>query len=110
MVRAAPHPSLRPYVQEYVGWFEHMAAPLCRRELPTEDVPVIINFGAPVRLFDPLDPSRWTDYDSFTTGAFDSYVLVGSAGPSGGLQINLSIMGARLLLAGRMDRTLPSAS
>jgi len=98
MVRAAPHPSLRPHVRAYVGWFEHMAAPLCRRELPTEDVPVIINFGAPVRVFDPLDPSRWTDYGSFTTGAFDSYVLVGSAGPSGGLQINLSIMGARLFL------------
>ena len=98
MVRAAPHPSLRPHVRAYIGWFEHMAAPLCRRELPTEDVPVIINFGAPVRVFDPFDSSRWTDYGSFTTGAFDSYVLVGSAGPSGGLQINLSIMGARLFL------------
>jgi AraC-like DNA-binding protein len=97
-VRAAPHPSLRPHVREYIGWFEHMASPLCRRELPTEDVPVIINFGAPVRLFDPIDSSRWTDFDSFTTGAFDSYVLVGSAGPSGGLQVNLSIMGARLFL------------
>ena len=61
MVRSAPHPSLRPHVREYIGWFEHMAAPLCRRELPTEEVPVIINFGAPVRLFDPIDPSRWTE-------------------------------------------------
>jgi AraC-like DNA-binding protein len=98
MVRRAPHPSLRPHVREYMGWAEHMASPLCRREPPTEIVPVIINFGAPVRLFDPLDPSRWTDYNSFTTGAFDSYALVGSAGPSGGIQINLSIVGARLFL------------
>ena len=105
MVRGAPHPSLRAHVREYVGWFEHFAVPMCRREVPTEDVPLIINFGAPVRLFDMRDPSRWTDYHSFTTGAYDSHVLVGSTGPSGGLQINLSILGARLFL-GRPLREL----
>jgi AraC-like DNA-binding protein len=98
MVRASPHPSLRAHVREYVGWFEHFAVPVCRREVPTEDVPVIINFGSPIRLYDLQDQSRWTDYGSFTTGAFDSYVLVGSTGPSGGVQVNLSILGARLLL------------
>jgi AraC-like DNA-binding protein len=105
MVRSATHPSLRAYVREYVGWFEHFAVPICRREVPTEIIPVIINFGAPVRLFDSQDPSRWTDYGSFTTGAYDSYVLVGSTGPSGGLQINMSILGARLFL-GRPLRDL----
>jgi AraC-like DNA-binding protein len=105
MVCAAPHPSLRAHVREYIGWFEHFAVPLCRREVPTEIIPVIINFGAPVRLFDAQDPSRWTDYRSFTTGAYDSHVLVGSSGPSGGLQINMSILGARLFL-GRPLRDL----
>jgi len=98
MVRASPHPSLRAYVGEYVGWFEHFAVPICRREVPTEIVPLIINFGAPVRLFDVRDPSRWDDFGSFTTGAYDTYVLVGTNGPSGGLQVNLSILGARLFL------------
>jgi AraC-like DNA-binding protein len=94
-----PHPSLRVHVQEYAGWVEQMATPLVRREPPTDVVPVIINFGAPVRLFDQQDPSRWTDYGSFSTGAYDTYVLVGSTGPSAGLQVNLSILGARLFLA-----------
>ncbi len=98
MVQGEPPPDLRPYIREYVGWFEHMASPLCRRELPTEIIPVIINFGAPVRIFERDNPSRWTDYSSFTTGAYDTYVLVGSAGPSGGLQINFTILGARLFL------------
>jgi AraC-like DNA-binding protein len=98
MVRAAPHPSLRAHVREYVGGFEHFAVPIYRREVPTEDVPIIISFGSPIRLFDPNNPSRWTDYQSFTTGAYDSYVVVGSTGPFGGVQVTLSILGARLFL------------
>ena len=100
-----PHLSLRAHVREYSGWAEQMATPLVRREPPTEVVPVIINFGAPVRLYDQQDPSRWTDFGSFSTGAYDSYVLVGSTGPSAGLQVNLSILGARLFL-GRPLREL----
>ena len=82
---ARPHPSLHPHVRDhYYGWIEQMATPLRRREPPTEVVPVIINSGAPFRLFDQADPSRWTPYGSFTTGAYDSHVLVGSTGPSAG--------------------------
>lgn len=98
MTPGVPAAALRPYVREYVGWFEHMAAPICRREPPTEIIPVIINFGAPVRIFDAADPSRFTDYDSFTTGPHDTYVLVRTSGPSGGIQVNLTILGARLFL------------
>jgi AraC-like DNA-binding protein len=98
MVQGEPPAALRPYIREYVGWFEHMSSPLCRRELPTEIIPVIVNFGSPVRIFESDDLKRWTDHSSFTTGAYDRYVLVGSAGPSGGLQINFTILGARLFL------------
>jgi hypothetical protein len=80
---STPHRSLYPHVKDrYYGWSEQMATPLCRRGVPTEDVPVIINFGAPFRLFDQGDSSRWTDYRSFTTGAYDAFVLVGSTGPT----------------------------
>jgi AraC-like DNA-binding protein len=95
---AKPHASLQPHVREYYGWIERMAQPVCRREVPTDEVPIIINFGTSCRLFDQADPSRWTEFGSFTTGAYDSYVLVGSTGPSAGIQVNLSIFGARLIL------------
>jgi len=96
MTPGVPAARLRPYVRDYCGWFEHWASPLSRRELPTEIIPLIINFGAPVRIFDPNHPARWTDFDSFTTGPYDTFVLVGSSGPSGGIQVNLTILGARL--------------
>ena len=92
MTVAAPPAALRAYVREYVGWFEHTATPLYRREPPTNEIPVIINLGAPVRIFESDDLTRWTDYDSFTTGSFDTYALVGTAGPSGGVQINFTIL------------------
>jgi hypothetical protein len=94
-----PAAALRGYVRQYAGWFEHMAAPLLRRELPTDEVPVIISFGAPIRVYDAGDSSRFRDLGSFATGAYDAYVRVLSSGPSGGIQINFTILGARLFLA-----------
>lgn len=98
LVVARPPAVLRPYVREYVGYREALGEPICRRELPADEVPLIVNFGAPVRLIDSQDPSRWVDLGSFTTGVYDTHVLVGTSGPSAGLQINFTIAGARLCL------------
>lgn len=98
MVEATPDPVLRPHVRRYVGWFEDMATPLRRRELPTSEVPLIINFDSPVRLEDDDGSGRTSELGSFITGAYDRHVIVSMAGPSGGLQIDLTILGARLLL------------
>src|SRR5262245_5750072 len=98
MTPGVPAARLQPYVRDYCGWFEHWASPLSGRELPTELIPSIINFGAPVRILDANRSQGWSNFDSFTTGPFDTFVVVGSAGPSGGIQINLTILGARLFL------------
>ena len=75
-----------------------MSAPLCRRELPTEEAPLIINFGAPFHLFAPGDSRRHLDPASFITGAYDTYQLVESVGASSGVQVNFTLLGIRLLV------------
>ena len=85
------------YVREYTGWREFAAQPLIRRELPTDVVPVMFSFGAPIAIANGHAPDRWETHGSFTTGAYDTYVLTRCVGPSYGLQVNFTILGARLL-------------
>lgn len=95
---AQPAARLRPFAREYLGWEETLAVPLCRRELPTEEAPLIINFGAPFHLFTPGSQRRAADLRSFITGAYDTYQIVESGGPSSGVQVNLTLLGIRLLV------------
>ena len=89
---------MRPYVREYVGYVESMSTAIDRREPPMDVAPVIINFGAPVRIYEAGTSERWTSYTNFCAGPFDTHVVVGSEGPFAGLQINFTIFGARLFL------------
>jgi len=98
LATAPPAAALRPFAREYVGWNEQVSAPLCRRELPTEEAPLIINFGAPFHLFAPGDSRRHLDLASFVTGAYDTYQLVESVGASSGVQVNFTLLGIRLLV------------
>ena len=98
LARAAAPESLRPFAREYVGWTEQVPAPLCRRELPTEEAPLIINFGDPFRLFAPGESRRHVAFRSFITGAYDTFQLVESVGTTSGVQINFTLLGIRLLV------------
>ena len=98
MVTAAPHLSLRSHVRRYIGWWECRTTLLYRRELPTAEVPLIISFAEPIRLFDVADRTRSTVLGSFATGAYDSHVVVEASGSQGGIQIDFTILGMRLFL------------
>ena len=98
LATARPAPCLQPFVREYVGWDESYGVPLCRRELPTDVAPLIINFGDAFQLFTPGTTRRSSALRSFITGAYDTYQLVESAGSSGGVQVNFTLMGIRLLV------------
>jgi AraC-like DNA-binding protein len=98
LARATPTESVRPFTREYVGWTEQVSVPLCRRELPTEEAPLIINFGGPFRLFAPGESHGAIALGSFVTGAYDTYQLVESVGATSGVQVNFTLLGIRLLV------------
>lgn len=98
LATARPASCLQPFVREYVGWDESYGVPLCRRELPTDVAPLIVNFGDAFQLFAPGTARRSSALRSFITGAYDTFQLVESAGSSGGVQVNFTLLGIRLLI------------
>lgn len=94
----APHPGLRAHVHGYVGYDEHTAFHR-RREVPDGTVTVILDLGAGLRLLDPAEPGlRREPIGQFVVGPTDHAGVVDSGGQQTGLQVNLSLLGARRLL------------
>lgn len=93
-----PDPRLRPAVRDYEGYVEAMAHPMRRRELPSANIAVIINFGPPYRLLDPADPSDATraveHKGGFVAGLDDSFAVTESTGAAHCLQLNLAPLAA----------------
>ena len=101
LARASPAAVLRPFVRGYVGWREHLSTPMLRRELPGDEAPLIINFGAPFHLFTPGASGasrREAALTSFVTGAYDTYQVVESAGTTSGVQVNFTLLGLRTIV------------
>lgn len=89
-----PPPPLRPFVREYQGYRESGGRPIRRREMPSDQVVLILDFGPGFRLLDPADPRRGTDHGSFVAGLHRSFALVESGGEAHCLQVNLTLAGA----------------
>lgn len=91
IVRAAPHPSLRPYVTGYLGYAERTAFAR-RREPPSDIVPLIVNLGPPLRV-------GGAEHESgFLAGLSDVAGVVDSGGEQAGLQVNFTPIGATRFL------------
>jgi AraC-like DNA-binding protein len=109
---AMPDMALRPYVRKYVGGFERSKTPVCRRELPSGDVPLIINFGSTIRERKATS-DEWSEYGTFTAGLHEAFTLAQSTGPGHGIQVNFTAIGARLFydrpLADFTNRTVDLA-
>ena len=97
MVHGAPDPRLGGYVLDYCAYDERTGSFTRRRELPSERVVTIVNLGAPIRVLTPID--GWTDQpDGFFAGLHDTFALTETVGAQCGVQIDLSPVGAHLLL------------
>ncbi|HVX42326.1 MAG TPA: helix-turn-helix domain-containing protein [Mycobacteriales bacterium] len=94
-VSRPPHPGLRAHVRGYVGYSEFTSFHR-RREVPNGAVTVIIDLGSGLRLIEP--GSRGVRVGQFVVGPTDHAGIVDSGGQQTGLQVNLSLLGARRLL------------
>jgi len=97
MVRAAAHPRLHGYVRRYCAYVERTGEPLRRRELPSGDVELILNLGAPLQVVDPRRPGEQGGRRaSFVAGPDDTYSLTETAGVQRGVQVTFTPLGAAM--------------
>ncbi|MQA83414.1 MAG: helix-turn-helix domain-containing protein [Streptosporangiales bacterium] len=110
MASRPARPRLRAHAHGYTGYREETALPLRRREVPSSKVPLIISFGAPIRLAMPGDPGRDpATFTSFLAGPHDRAVLTEHAGTQYGVQVDLTPLGAYAMLGTPM-RELTNAA
>ncbi len=97
----APHESLRGIVHgPYVGWTQHTTMPVTRREVAGTIIPIILNLSSPYRIVSGHDDApRSVIRHSFVAGLYDTWVAVEGARESSALQVNLTPLGARAMLA-----------
>jgi AraC-like DNA-binding protein len=96
MIHGAPDPRLGGYVLGYCAYDERTGSFVRRRELPSDRVVAIVNFGAPIRVLSPYD--GWTDQAfGFVAGMYDTFAVTETMGAQRGVQIDFSPVGAHLL-------------
>ena len=97
IISRPPEPRLRPYVRDYAGYVERLTGVLRRRELPTGDVILIVNLGAPLSVRHPRDATlSLARGDGFIAGLHDTYALTEAVGTQRGVEARLTPLGAHL--------------
>jgi AraC-like DNA-binding protein len=90
MVTRDADPRLRGLVRNYTGYVERSAKPLCRREVPSGDVTLILSPDTTLSLPDGR-------HSSFVAALHDSHTLVEHDGRQEGIEVHLTPLGARAL-------------
>jgi AraC-like DNA-binding protein len=98
MVHGAPDPRLRGHVLRYCSYAERTGSFTRRRELPSERVVMIVNLGEPIRISAPGHPGWSEQAEGFVAGLHDTYALSETGGSQAGVQVDLTPVGAHLLL------------
>jgi AraC-like DNA-binding protein len=94
MATRPAHPGLGRYVRDYTGYTESSSAPLCRREVPSADVTLILSPSTALRTPDPGGSAR---HMSFVAALHDRYALVEHDGFQEGVEVRLTPLGAHAL-------------
>jgi AraC-like DNA-binding protein len=99
MISQPAAPRLRRHVLGYCGYEEETLGFTRRRELPSGEVVLIIGFGPKLATTYPdLGPDRTVTHRSFVAGLHTTHCIVETPGHQAGVQVNLTPLGAYLLL------------
>ncbi len=96
-VLRAPHLRLRAFVGEYEGYVESGTSAPLRQQVPTTRLALIVNFGSSWQIASAPTGPR-VEYDSFVAGLGERSSYVAAAGPASCVQVNLTPLGAHMLL------------
>lgn len=91
-------PALRALVPTYVGYEETSACPVRRLEVPHPNITLIINLGAPLRVGGAMTNGAAPSFGSFVAGVHETAVITENTGPSSGIELGLTPLGAWQLL------------
>lgn len=94
MAERAAAPALHRLVQRYIGYEESTRTPIRRVEVPHPNVTLILNLGAPLRVHAPALTREPPAFRSFVAGLWDTVAMTENTGPSAGIELNLSPLGA----------------
>jgi AraC-like DNA-binding protein len=104
MVQGAPDLRLRGHVLSYCSYREETTSFVRRREIPSVRVVLIINLGEPIRVLAPGVQAGWIEQpEGFVAGLHDTYAVTETGGSQAGVQVDLTPIGAHLLLGLPMD-------
>lgn len=94
-----PAPYLSGYINSYCSYTERTSTFTQRRELPSDRITMIINLGEPLRVRVTGDEAGWSEQATgFISGLADSYALTETGGSQRGIEVNLTPVGAHLML------------
>lgn len=91
-----PLPALRPYVKRITGWVEWTAFTR-RREVANPGAVLILNIDNRIRVSQPGSPGLVEPYHVFFGGMNSAYVVTETDRFGGGVQLDLTPIGAHLL-------------
>jgi AraC-like DNA-binding protein len=92
-------PRLRAYVHGYFASSSNLRIPIQERHLPSTEVSLLLNFGAPHRRLDAVGSGEWTARDGvWVVGLHNRHQLTKAVGERHFMVVRFTPMGAHLFL------------
>jgi len=95
----AADPRLRAYVHGYFASSSNLRIPVLERHVPSTEVPLLLNFGAPHRRLDAVGSGDWTARDGvWVVGLHNRHQLTKAVGERHFMVVRFTPLGAHLFL------------